>query len=59
MSIWYAEMMGNEDTDHGTGTFDKAEALEWLEEMREEGNENAYIAVIDDTDDFCLETIRE
>jgi hypothetical protein len=58
MATWYAKMMDNEDTDHGTGTFDKEEALEWLEEMRAEGNEEAYIAVIDDTDDFCIDEIR-
>lgn len=58
MTIWYAKMMDNEDTDHGMGTFDKEEALEWLEEMRKDGNDEAYIAVIDDADDFCIDEIR-
>lgn len=57
--IWFAYMMDNEDTDHGTGSRDQAEALEWLEGMRADGNSEAYIAVIDDADDYCIEEIRE
>lgn len=51
-------MADKEDTDHGTGTFDKAEALKELSRYKENGFKDAYIAVVDDEDDFVIDEIR-
>lgn len=66
--LWYAVMLNNDDTDWGTGSFDRAEAEARVQSLREEGEEEAYIAVIDanydddgnpTTDGLCVEEIRE
>lgn len=61
-NIWYAIMKDNDDTDWGTGSYDLAEAERKVREYRENGNEDAYIAVIseDNIDDpICIDEIRE
>lgn len=57
--IWYAIMMDNDDQDWGTGTFDKAEAIQRVKDLRSD-YPDAYIAVIDDGHDpVCIEEIRD
>lgn len=59
--IWYAVLRDNEDQDWGTGSYDKAEAIEMVKAWRKDGNHEAHIAVIDETNDdpFCLDEIRD
>lgn len=60
IKLWYALMMDNDDTDWGTGTFDREEALARLKAWREGPYPEAYIAVIDDGDTpVCVDEIRE
>ena len=58
--LWYALMTGNDDTDWGTGTFDKDEAIARIKSWREDYKE-AYIAVIDESgsEPMCIEEIRD
>lgn len=53
--IWYAVLRDNEDNDWGYGSFDIEEAKRMARDMGEE----AYIAVIDDDDKFCLDEIHD
>lgn len=55
--LWYAVLRDREDTDHGTGSFDHAEAIRMAKELHDNGDLQAYIAVVDPDDDFCLEEI--
>ena len=57
--VWYAVMMDNEDTDHGTGSFNKREAVKKAKWYRENGYPDAYIALIDPEEDFCFDEMRE
>lgn len=57
--VWYAVMMDNEDTDHGTGSFVKREAIKMAKKYRKNGYKDAYIAVIIQEDDFCIDEIRD
>ena len=57
--VWYAVMLDNEDTDHGTGSFIEAEAVAMAKDYRDRGYTEAYIAAIDPEDDFCLDEIRD
>lgn len=50
--LWYAVLIDDSDNDHGTGSFDKAEALKIAKTMSAK-----KIAVIDPKDDFCLDVI--
>ena len=47
------------DTDHGYGSFDLEKAIAMTNDIRKSGDEDAYIAVIDPDDDFCVDEIRE
>lgn len=58
-NVWYAVLRDNEDNDHGTGSFRFVEALRKARRMRKEGDTDAYIAVIDPDDDFCLAEVRD
>lgn len=59
LAIWYALMTGPDDTDWGTGTFDRDEAFRRVREMRDD-YPDAYIAVIDDgPDPICIEEIHD
>lgn len=66
--LWYAVMMNNDDTDWGTGSFDRAEAEKAVKAYWKDGDTEAYIAVIDanydddgnpTTDGLCVDEIRE
>ena len=53
---WYAVLRGNDDYDHGNGTFDYGEAVRMLRGMLADYTD-AHIVVLDTKDDFCLDTI--
>ena len=58
--IWYAIMLDKEDQDWGTGSFDKHEAMVRASVLRDSGHPDAYIAVIDDTNDpVCIDEIHD
>ena len=57
--FWYAVMMDNEDTYYGYGSCDLQKAIAMTNDMRESGDEDAYIAVIDLDDELCVDEIRE
>jgi hypothetical protein len=58
-NYWYAVMMDNDDNDWGTGSYDLSEAEAKVESLKEQGYEDAYIAVIDESGDpICVEEIR-
>lgn len=57
--VWYAVMMDNEDTDHGTGSFREEEALQMASQLRKQGHPDAYVALIDPEDDYCIDEIRD
>ena len=59
--IWYAVVLDQEDTDWGTGSFDKDEAIRMCLSYREdEEYKDAYIAVIDDgPDPVCIDVIKD
>lgn len=64
MKKWYAVMRDNEDTDWGTGSTRLHEAAKMVRKMRKEGDEDAFIAVIDITSDdmnaqVCIDEIRD
>jgi hypothetical protein len=64
MKKWYAVMRDNEDTDWGTGSTRLREAAKMVRKMRKEGDEDAFIAVIDITSDdmnaqICIDEIRD
>ena len=64
MKKWYAVMRDNEDTDWGTGSTRLREAAKMVRKMRREGDEEAFIAVIDITSDdinaqVCIDEIRD
>lgn len=57
-------MRDNEDTDWGTGSTRLREAAKMVRKMRREGDEEAFIAVIDITSDdmnaqICIDEIRD
>lgn len=54
---WYAVMNDTSDDDWGTGSFDLDEAMRMLKELREDGEEESLIAVIEN--DVCIEEIRD
>lgn len=57
--LWYALMTDNDDSDWGTGTFNRDEAVAKCKAWRESIYPDAYIAVIDDGDTpVCVEEIR-
>lgn len=57
--VWYAVMRDREDNDHGTGSFDLDEALRMAREYRQIGDEEAYIALIDPKDDYCIDEMHD
>lgn len=57
---WYACMRDNNDNDWGVGSYDLEEATATVKDWRENGLEEAYIAVIEEGNDpVCVEEIRE
>lgn len=60
MKTWYAVLRDNDDNDWGTGSHNLAEAMQMARKLRAEGDQDAYIAVIDDgIDPVCVDTIRD
>ena len=60
--LWYAVMRDLEDSDWGTGSYDLDEARAKVAELRDDGFEDAYIAVIDmhnEDDPVCVEEIHD
>lgn len=57
--VWYAVMRDHEDNDHGTGSFNKREAIRMARQYRQQGDTDAYIALIDPEDDFCIDEIHD
>lgn len=58
--MWYAVLRDSDDNDWGTGSNDLTEAMQMARKMRAEGDQDAYIAVIDDgIDPVCVDTIRD
>lgn len=60
-TIWYALMKDRNDTDWGTGTRNKQEAIEMAKAWRQDGYQESYIAVIDESgnEPMCIEEIRD
>lgn len=61
MKTWYAVMIDREDTDWGTGSYDLAEALDMARSYRASGDEEAYVAVIEESeyDAVCIDEIHD
>ena len=63
MNIWYAVVYDNEDNDHGTGSFDLAEAKALARRYRDGAFGTAYpdahVVAVDSADDFALEEIHD
>lgn len=59
--IWYAIMQDRDDTDWGTGTYDRQEAIEKVKSWREDGYPDAYIAVIEEggNEPMCIDEITD
>lgn len=58
-TVWYAVMRDCEDTDHSTGSFDREKAISMAQEYRAAGDEEAYVAVIDPKDDYCIDELHD
>jgi hypothetical protein len=54
-------MQDRDDTDWGTGTYDKQEAIEMVKSWRQDGYNDSYIAVIDESgrEPMCVEEIMD
>lgn len=60
MKLWYAVMKDREDTDWGTGSHDLDEAKAMARKYRALGDEDAYVAAIEEGDDpTCIDEIHE
>lgn len=61
MKKWYAVMRDKEDTDWGYGSHNKREAAKMVREMRRNGGNESYIAVIDESgsEPICVEEIHD
>lgn len=57
--VWYAVMRDHEDTDHGTGSFSKREAIRLAKQYRKDGDPEAFVALIEPEDDFCIDEIHD
>lgn len=59
--LWYATMKDRDDTDWGTGTWNKEEAIETVKSWRKDVYPEAYIAVIDESgaEPMCIEEITD
>lgn len=58
-TVWYAVMRDREDTDHSTGSFDREEAISMALVYRESGDTEAYVAMIDPKDDYCIDELHD
>lgn len=57
--VWYAVLCDRDDTDHGTGSYDREEAIRMAREYRRQGDTEAYIALIDPEDDYCIDEMHD
>lgn len=57
--VVYAVLKDLEDLDHGEGSTVKREAIRMVKALRKEGYKDAYIAIVDPKDDFCLDEIHD
>lgn len=60
-NVWYACMQDQDDTDWGTGSRNKQDAIDMVNSWRQDGYPDAYIAVIDESgnEPMCVEEIRD
>ena len=61
MKKWYAVMKDTEETDWGYGSYNKREAAKMVRKMRKDGDDEAYIAVIDESgnEPMCIDEIHD
>ena len=57
-TVWYAVMRDLEDNDHSTGSFDREEAIRMAMKYRASGDTEAYVALIDPKDDYCIDELH-
>lgn len=57
--IWCAVMRDLEDTDHGTGSFDRDIAISMAQKYRATGDSDAYVVLIDPRDDHCIDELHD
>lgn len=57
MKLWYAVMMDRDDTDWGFGSEDREVAIKMRDDWRKDIYPEAYIAVIDEDTDVCVEEL--
>lgn len=55
-NYFYAFMANKDDYDHSSGTYDEQEAAAWIHRKRAEGDEECFIAVLENND-ICIEEI--
>lgn len=58
-TVWYAVMRDREDTDHGTGSFDREKAISMALQYRASGDTETYVAMIDPKDDYCIDEMHD
>lgn len=58
-AVWYAVMRDSEDTDHGTGSFDREKSISMALAYRSSGYKDAYVALIDPQDDYCIDELHD
>ena len=57
---WYAVMKDADDTDWGTGSHDRAEAIQKARDLRDCGYDDAYVAIISDgPDPVCIGELHD
>ena len=58
--LWYAAMKDADDTDWGTGSHDRAEAIQKARDLRDCGYYDAYVAIISDgPDPVCIGELHD
>lgn len=55
-NYFYAFMANKNDCDYSSGTYDEQEAAAWIRRKRAEGDEECFIAVLENND-ICIEEI--
>lgn len=58
-NVWYAVLCDAEDNDYGVGSTRKRDALRLARQYRRAGYYEAYIAVVDPSDGYCIAVIRD
>lgn len=59
--MWYAVIRETGDTDWGTGDYDRDAAIGMARELRADGWDEAFVAVIDEggSEPMCVDEIRD